>query len=64
MPHLTETQVQSFVDGTLDEATAVRLAVHLDTCPRCTARVEAADPLAEAWRDIPRPQVPDDVLDF
>lgn len=60
--HLLDAQVSAFVEGTLDEADAAALADHLDSCPRCAARVAAADPLRLALAGVPSPSAPPDLV--
>lgn len=64
--HLEEAELDAFVDGALDEDTAVALASHIDACPRCAARVAAAEPLTHplaALRDpLPSSGLPAEIL--
>jgi anti-sigma factor RsiW len=57
--HLSEEQLLRFVEGDLDEALAVELALHIDACPLCAARATQADPLAHAFAAMPVPLLPE-----
>lgn len=54
--HVPDLDLQRFSAGEVDDHDAVRIAVHLDDCPRCAARVAAFDPLFDAFdavADVP-----------
>lgn len=60
--HLSEAQVRALVEGALSDGEAEVLALHLDECPRCAARVAAADPLRPALIAAPTAAPPADLL--
>ncbi len=57
--HLPEDVLLRFVEGDLDEAEAVEVALHIDDCPLCAARAMEAEPLAAAFASIDDPPLPD-----
>lgn len=61
--HPTEEQLKRFSLGTLEEAEAVAVALHIDECPQCAAIASAADPLTHAFNEIDDPIVPLDLID-
>jgi anti-sigma factor RsiW len=59
--HLTDVEVDTFVLGEVTTAEAVRMAVHLDGCPACSARAAQAEPLSMAIAAVPDPHIPVDL---
>lgn len=62
MTHATPEHLLAFSQGVLSDDLAAEVAVHLDGCPRCAARVAAHDPLAAALEAVPDPPLPRDVV--
>ncbi len=60
--HLDEPTLQRFIACASSEEEAVSVALHLDDCPACTARLEALDPLFEALAALPEPKPPPDLV--
>ncbi len=57
-PHFDLDTVVRFVRGDLDEAHAIELALHLDDCPTCRARVAREEPLTRWLAALPSPETP------
>lgn len=57
--HVSDELLHEFVLGDLDEALAVRIALHLDACPACAARAARSEPLATAFAAVDDPLTPD-----
>jgi len=60
--HPPDDHLSRFVQGDLDEAGAVAVALHLDDCPRCATRAAALDPMSVAFASCDDPLVPDDLV--
>ena len=52
-PHISDAVLHEFVQGTLNDAAAVEVALHLDDCPRCAARAASLEPLHRAFAMVP-----------
>lgn len=57
-PHLDLDTAARFVRGDIEEAYAVQLALHLDDCPSCRARVAREEPLTRLLATWPSPETP------
>jgi anti-sigma factor RsiW len=65
IPHPDDRLLARFVDGDLPDEAAADLAVHLDGCPRCAARMNQIDPLVPLFARAPDPVAPPiDVADL
>ncbi len=61
--HLTDAQLERFVDADLEESVAVSVAEHLDHCPHCATKAARAEPLAGAFAEFQDPELPPDLID-
>ena len=61
--HPPRQELEAFVLGSLDEAEAVRLAHHLDACPRCATEAATLEPLAAALAAVDDPLPPPALLE-
>ncbi len=64
MNHIPDHQLQAFAAGDsaeIPDALAVRIALHVDECPRCATRVAGMDPLATAFAAVHDPLPPRDL---
>lgn len=52
----------SYLDGTLNEATSARFAEHLESCRPCASEVIVAQRMREAFDEMVLERCPDDVL--
>jgi anti-sigma factor RsiW len=59
--HLTDEQLQAYLDGTLADADAVEL--HLETCPACRQALEAYRQLYVAIEEEAAPELSPDFVD-
>jgi anti-sigma factor RsiW len=59
--HISDEQIQAFLDGTTVESTV--LEAHLDACPRCRAAVEEYRHLFSALGAVPEPVLAPDFAD-
>lgn len=60
-PHVPEPLLQRFALGDLDEAAAVEVALHLDSCASCSTRAAALEPLALVFACSDDPPIPDGI---
>ena len=56
--HVPDAMLSRFVAGELDDDSAGQVALHLDDCPHCRARVEVADPVHALLAAAPVPEAP------
>ncbi|MEC8424317.1 MAG: hypothetical protein VX000_11105, partial [Myxococcota bacterium] len=64
--HPPDSLLEAFMSGTLgdgDSPEAVRIALHLDACPACSARSAALDPMARGFASMDGPAVPEGLVD-
>jgi len=58
LPHPDDRLLARFAEGDLPDEAAADLAVHLDGCPRCAARLNQIDPLVPIFARSPDPPLP------
>lgn len=56
--HVPEEMLARFLAAELDDDAAGQVALHLDDCPHCRARIELADPLSRLLAAAPVPEPP------
>lgn len=66
--HIADALLVQFARGEIDTGPASddlveTIALHLDACPACAARVEALDPMRSAFAAVDDPVVPDGLTD-
>ncbi|MFK7930522.1 MAG: anti-sigma factor [Myxococcota bacterium] len=61
--HVPEPLIRQFSRGDVDSDEAVRIAIHLDECPRCAAKAAAFEPLSFAFEAMDDPAMPDDLIE-
>ncbi len=59
--HVPDGLLQAFVDGEVGEQLAVHIAEHIDSCPGCSTRATALEPLAAAFAAMEDPVPPSDL---
>ena len=57
-PHLSDLEIQQFINGTTPIERLEAIANHLDQCAECLNRVTLADPLHLAYASTRHPEVP------
>jgi anti-sigma factor RsiW len=60
--HVPEDLLRSFVEGNVDEKTAIEVAEHIDRCPACSCRADAIEPLAAAFAAVADPVPPPELV--
>ena len=53
MEHLTDTQLNDYLDGTLESAAQARMAEHFSTCADCQARLASLQTVFKALASLP-----------
>lgn len=53
----------SFVQAEVEEGPAIQVALHLDECPSCRARLQSLDPLSAALAAAPQPEPPAQLIE-
>ena len=61
--HPDDTVLMAFVMGDLATDEAVPVALHLDECPHCAARVAGLDPLTHAFAAVDDPVLPEGLVE-
>ncbi len=62
MSHIDDDLLAAFARSEVGEHLAVHVALHLDTCPQCSARAAALDPLTAVFAGIEDVSVPKDLV--
>lgn len=60
--HLKTDVLRRFERGDMSDDEAAHVALHLDSCERCSASAAAFDPLASVFAQMPNPRVPPDLI--
>lgn len=61
--HLQDALLLEFIEGQLDERSAVEVALHIDACPLCANRAVILDPLSSAFAAVQDPSPPPELAE-